>query len=239
MLVYTFLFLFISWLPTLSFDEKFFIDYSNISDSKNYTCEELKRWLGSEKHYSNPERRKYFFSFLTDDTECKLKPYVSLSNMTFGFDTLRKKSRSSYKLKDENRKCKKHDNKAVILLSNFSIKHNFSHFLHALLRLFCSLIDANYIKWNSMKTSFYTNQNYTLWLDEYLPMSEMHLSWYSSLTNDYRILKETPKGDCYSSDSLLYGNGCARLLPPEKWFGLVKNIKILNINNYLYGVLFI
>lgn len=44
-------------------------------------------------------------------------------------------------------------------------------------------------------------------------------AWYRALSTDYRVLKDTAKGTCYSSRSLLYGNGCARLLPPEKWFG--------------------
>jgi hypothetical protein len=142
-----------------------------------------------------------------------------LSDITFGFDTDKKKSRSSYMLKGPNRACKESDEKAVVMLSNFSIKHNFSHFLHALLRLFCSLLDARYIQWDSGTKAFVHTENYTLWLDEFLPMSEMHVSWYHAITPNIRILKDTPHGSCMLAKKFLYGNGCARLLPPEKWFG--------------------
>jgi hypothetical protein len=45
------------------------------------------------------------------------------------------------------------------------------------------------------------------------------MQWYRAMSNDFRMLKETPRGDCVSTDIMLYGNGCVRLLPPEKWFG--------------------
>lgn len=73
------------------------------------------------------------------------------------------------------RNCQITDDRAVVLLSNFSIKHNFSHFLHAMLRLFCALVDARYITWSSAHKKFDTSVNFTLWLDEYLPMSDAHM----------------------------------------------------------------
>ena len=45
------------------------------------------------------------------------------------------------------------------------------------------------------------------------------MQWYRAMSTDFRLLKETPRGDCISTDVMLYGNGCVRLLPPEKWFG--------------------
>ena len=52
-------------------------DFTRVADNNTYTCDELKRWMGSEKHYSNGERKKFFFSLLKDDTACNMKPRYS------------------------------------------------------------------------------------------------------------------------------------------------------------------
>ena len=82
---------------------------------------------------------------------------------------------------ESKRKCSSHDKSAVVFLSNFSIKHNFSHFLHAILRLFCALIDARYIIFDAATKKFVHNVNYTLWLDEFLPTSKFDI-WYIRCT---------------------------------------------------------
>ena len=166
-------------------------DFNKVAERGNYTCDELKRWLGSEKHYSNSERKKYFFSLLQDDSKCNEKPSLLLSNMSWGWDmpsftsaddlTLKGKKKggkSSYSVISEKRQCGLIDKKAVVFLSNFSIKHNFSHFLHALLRLFCALVDARYLVWDQQLSKFTKQENFTLWLDEFLPTSQVHMQWY-------------------------------------------------------------
>ena len=88
-------------------------------------------------------------------------------------------------------KCESHDEYAVAFLSNFSINNNFSHFLHALLRLFCALIDARLIIWNASTRKFVERVPYTIWLDEYFKLTDDKLSWLKSMGGTLRHLKVT------------------------------------------------
>ena len=113
--------------------------------------------------------------------------------------------------------CEAHDDYAVTWLSNFSINNNFSHFLHSLLRLFCALIDARYIVWDKQQAKYVQQVPYTIWLDEWFRLTPEKRSWLEAMGGSIRHLKDVKK--CVSTNVLLYGSGCVKLLPPEKWFG--------------------
>jgi hypothetical protein len=121
--------------------------------------------------------------------------------------------------KTSNKKCATTDNTAVVFLSNFSINNNFSHFLHGLLRLFCALVDSRIFVWDNAKQEFVKTRNYTIWFDEYLKVPPEKLVWFSSFDAEFRYLSKVGKDECFASKTLIYGSGCVRLLPPEKWFG--------------------
>jgi hypothetical protein len=106
----------------------------------------------------------------------------------------------------------------VIFLSNFSLNNNFSHFLHGLLRLFCALMDARLLVWNSKTLTFTKTTDYVIWLDENVKVSKLNDEWFSLLGRT-RHLKTGKSIECFSADKLVYGSGCVRLLPPEKWYG--------------------
>jgi hypothetical protein len=62
--------------------------------------------------------------------------------------------------------------------------------------------------------------DYSLWLDEYLKINPVKLEWIQLFGPKIRTLgQDVPKGNCISSSELLYGSGCVKLLPPEKWYG--------------------
>lgn len=118
--------------------------------------------------------------------------------------------------------CSSMDTYAVILLSNFSINFNFSHFLHAILRLFCALIDARWIVWDEPNKSFVSVIPFTLWVDPYFKMNSMQKSWLRAFLgpeHSVRQLDRKRRAQPVCTTELLYGSGCVRLLPPEKWFG--------------------
>ena len=188
------------------------IYHENLADSNYYTCDELKKWLSTEKHYSNDNREKIFS--LVDNQDC-LSSFLGLFNITCS----RGRSGMNYKKMSGLQTCEEQDGNAVIFLSNFSINHNFSHFLHALLRLFCALVDARWIAFDKSSLSFITNTNYTIWLDPALELSPKKLEWVKLLGGKIRLLKTIKENGCASAKMLLYGSGCVRLLPPEKWYG--------------------
>jgi hypothetical protein len=206
-------------------------DFREISESGNYTCDEIIRWLGTEKHYSN-DKKNILFGFLAlTKQKCENQPYMLLEHVSYGnikgkrtFFLNSPSSNNNQKQlvhASSQQQCKLHDDYAVAFLSNFSINNNFSHFLHALLRLFCSLIDAKIFVWNHEKQNFIKSFNYTIWLDENLKVTPEKQIWLESFGGKLKLLSEIGKkdGDCVSSRSLIYGSGCIRLLPPEKWFG--------------------
>lgn len=205
-----------------------------------YTCDELIRWLGSEKHYSN-SKKEVLFGLLLKHSNCNdadsRKRYnqstINLQDISYGWSattntrsffhnplvTLVPADRS-FRKRPRVKRCIEHDSYAVAFLSNFSINNNFSHFLHGLLRLFCSLIDARIIVYDQASDKFIQPRNYTIWLDEYFRLSNEKSVWLQSFGGTLRSLSDRPgKGECVSSSTLLYGSGCVRLLPPEKWFG--------------------
>lgn len=205
-----------------------------------YTCDELIRWLGSEKHYSNSKKEVLFGLLLkhgncydANDRERYNKSTISLQDISYGWSaTTNTRSffhnpqlvpadrSSSSRKKARVKRCIEHDAYAVAFLSNFSINNNFSHFLHGLLRLFCSLIDARIIVYDQASDKFIQPRNYSIWLDEYFRLSSEKSVWLQSFGGTLRSLSDRPgKGECVSSSTLLYGSGCVRLLPPEKWFG--------------------
>jgi hypothetical protein len=205
-----------------------------------YTCDELIRWLGSEKHYSNSKKEVLFGLLLkhsncndADSRERYNKSTINLQDISYGWSattntrsffhnplvTLVPADRS-FRKRSRVKRCIEHDAYAVAFLSNFSINNNFSHFLHGLLRLFCSLIDARIIVYDQASDKFIQPRNYTIWLDEYFRLSNEKSVWLQSFGGTLRSLSDRPgKGECVSSSTLLYGSGCVRLLPPEKWFG--------------------
>jgi len=193
---------------------------ANAASSDNFTCDEMKRWLGSEKHYSAPEKKKVLFDMEKDDKECGKKPVLRLRDVSFG-KLGSEKGKGYFKNKDnkEVAVCDEVDEIAVVVLSNFSIKHNFSHFLHSVLRLFCALLDAQFIVWDEKTQKFKQIVEFTLWFDEQLPLTETNLAWYNALGLKNRSLRKLPRGKCVSAKTLIYGNGCVKFLPPEKWFG--------------------
>eukprot|EP01031_Cornospumella_fuschlensis_P037715 gene37715-45817_t len=196
------------------------VSFDRVADNRNYTCDEIIRWLGTEKHYSN-DKKNILFGLLAQSGQSCQKPYIVLKDISFGssknmrtfFHNPRDKSGQTEK------KCSADDELAVVLLSNFSINNNFSHFLHALLRLFCALLDAHIIEWNTSLEVFEVKKKYTLWLDEYFKLNPEKTQWLKSFGGEIRSLKDLGKEGCMSSRTLIYGSGCVRLLPPEKWFG--------------------
>ncbi len=225
------------------------LDFSHVAVTGNYTCDELVRWLGTEKHYSN-EKKNVLFGILASNNKDKCIehiPIVLLEDISFGtnvnkrtffynplpqhvgpsrntpinkFLNNKNKIAPSQDLTTIGKKCSEHDEFAVAYLSNYSINNNFSHFLHGLLRLFCALIDARIIVWENHSQKFIQTHNYTLWLDEWFKLSPDKEVWLKSFGGNIRSLAKYPvNNDCVSSRYLLYGSGCVRLLPPEKWFG--------------------
>jgi hypothetical protein len=112
-----------------------------------------------------------------------------------------------------------HDEYAIMYMSSFSINHNFSHFLHSLLRLFCALLDAQFIVWNQITQAFQARIPYVIWMDENVKLGENEMIWMRMMGSTIRHVKSYKRGDCLSSNQLVYGSGCAKLLPPEKWYG--------------------
>jgi hypothetical protein len=206
------------------------LDFSHVPVVGNYTCDELVRWLGTEKHYSN-DKKKVLFGLLASNDRAQCAdhlPIVQLDDISFGTNgnkrTFFHNPPSSLTVDSKQmitgKRCSQHDDLAVAYLSNYSINNNFSHFLHGLLRLFCALLDAHIIEWNNADQKFVQRQNYTLWLDEYFKLSPDKEVWLQSFGGTLRSLAQQPvHNDCVSSKRLLYGSGCVRLLPPEKWFG--------------------
>ena len=197
------------------------VDFGKVAENGNYTCDEMVRWLGTEKHYSNP-KKDILFSFLANE-DCRKQPVVLLKDISYGWPKQGGKRTfflNSGKGNMSPQQCEAHDEYAVAYLSNFSINNNFSHFLHGLLRLFCSLTDAGIIKWDQTQNKFIQTRNYTIWLDEYFKINNEKTQWLKSFGATLKSLSKVPsKGNCISSSNLLYGSGCVRLLPPEKWFG--------------------
>lgn len=199
------------------------VNFKNIAESGNFTCDEMIRWLGNEKHYSN-DKKEILFSMLADK-RCESQPVVLLKDVSFG--SLGNGKRTFFvnpkagTSKVSQTQCSFNDEYAVAFLSNFSLNNNFSHFLHGLLRLFCALMDARLITWNEQSSRFVDSRNYTIWLDEYFKLTDEKKRWLDSFEGGkLRQLSRLPaKSDCVSSSNLLYGSGCVRLLPPEKWFG--------------------
>lgn len=237
-------------------------DLSHIAETGNYTCEELIRWLGTEKHYSNDKKNVLFG--LINEADCMKQPVLYASNVKYGaasgkrayfvddISNLRAgRLSSSNKRKSRNnnnpvsdaaavaealkgKQCSQQDDFVVAYLSNYSINNNFSHFLHGLLRLFCALIDARVLVWQEtlipgspsnggrpiLQQKFVQTRNYTIWLDEYFKLSPEKEGWLRAFGGNIRSFRSfPPPGDCVSSKQMLYGSGCVRLLPPEKWFG--------------------
>ena len=191
--------------------------FQNAAVTGNYSCDELTRWLGSEKHYSN-DKKDVLFGLLANK-DCREKPVIMLQNVGFGWSMKGANKRSFFQSNRGSEHCKENDKYAVAYLSNFSINNNFSHFLHGLLRLFCALLDARWIVWDG--NNFVQKVNYTIWLDEFFKQSEAKMVWIKSLGGNTRSMAASylPKGQCAMATNLLYGSGCVRLLPPEKWFG--------------------
>ena len=197
------------------------IDFASVPDGGNYTCDELTRWLGTEKHYSNDKKETLFGFLAGKDCTANKAPVIFLQDISFGYSSS-DGSRSFSLKKSSNTKvaCSANDEYAVAFLSNFSINNNFSHFLHGLLRLFCALIDARWLVWDQKLLKFIPKVKYTIWLDEYFKVSPSKMIWLEALGGSVRSMGKTlAKGSCVSASLLLYGSGCVKLLPPEKWFG--------------------
>jgi hypothetical protein len=193
--------------------------FTTLVDNGNYTCDELMRWLGTEKHYSN-NKKELLFGML-GSKKCQSDPVMFLDNVHFGIPKVGGTSVFFQTPKDSKQpKCSVTDSLAVVFLSNFSINNNFSHFLHGLLRLFCALIDAKWIVWDQKSDKFIKRVKYTIWLDEYFKITEQKLVWLHSLGDTIRPMKKIlSAGSCITANKILYGSGCVKLLPPEKWFG--------------------
>eukprot|EP01041_Mallomonas_annulata_P004347 gene4347-8655_t len=185
------------------------ISHSLVADSHNYTCDELKRWLGTEKHYSN-DLKDFFFGKM----ECQGGSVALYRSIRF--HKINKKGKFASK---PTLKCSLSDDYAAILLSNFSINNNYSHFLHALLRLFCALIDVRWIAWSDEAGAYIRLQDFSIWVDESLRIDSRKMEWLNLFGNKTRLLSTLSEGSCVQATNLLYGSGCVRLLPPEKWFG--------------------
>lgn len=207
-------------------------DYRQIAETGNFTCDELVRWLGTEKHYSNDKKNILFGLLALKHPHCEEHPYMMLESISFGLYNGKRTffynepTQTGKAPKDKSpitpyKKCSVEDDVVFAYLSNFSINNNFSHFLHGLLRLFCALIDARIFVWNHEQQRFVKTREYTIWLDENLKLDSQKLLWFQAFEGKVRSLAEISKthGDCISSKQLIYGSGCTRLLPPEKWFG--------------------
>jgi hypothetical protein len=116
----------------------------------------------------------------------------------------------------------------VLFLSNYSINNNFSHFLHALLRLFCALVDAHWIEQDEVSGIFVKRRDFVIWVDEWFKLTDEKRVWIGALSSSIRKLPAPGAGSrrgafagsaCPAAKELIYGSGCVRLLPPEKWFG--------------------
>ena len=190
-------------------------DWSDLADKGNYTCDQLVRWLGTEKHYSNEKKEVLFgLAHTLNRNVCK-HPVLLLNDVSFG----RSKGGNSY-FNNPSVKCGAKNKYVVAYLSNFSINKNFSHFLHGLVRLFCALIDAHWIEWDKNQNKFVQRVQYTIWLDEYFKLSKQKREWLGALAPNIMHLGQDLKiGGCVTAETLIYGSGCVRFLPPEKWFG--------------------
>lgn len=198
------------------------VDFSSVADTGNYTCDELTRWLGTEKHYSNDKKEILFSLLAGKDCFSSGEPVISLKDISFGYSAANGRRNFNANSMDQFSKlhCVVKDEYAVAFLSNFSINNNFSHFLHGLLRLFCALLDAKWLVWDSTTSKFVARVKYSIWLDEYFKISPSKLLWLSALGGSVKPLGTLlSKGSCASTKQLLYGSGCVKLLPPEKWFG--------------------
>lgn len=233
---------------TLEFNsDKAAVNYAAVAESGNYSCDEITRWLGAEKHYSN-DKKKILFELVGKDRDCTSLPSLQFKSIMYGwsfsssamagtgssggggggghgnrltrsyYDLTTQTTQAAVQRRREDQQCSV-DEFAVAFLSNFSINNNFSHFLHALLRLFCALIDARWIVWDAKTESFIQAKKYVIWLDEYFKVSDAKMKWIRALGPDVRHLKEINRGQCIVGTNLLYGSGCVKLLPPEKWFG--------------------
>lgn len=191
------------------------VDFSFVRERGNYTCDELTRWLGTEKHYSN-DKKEIIFQ-LIGDKKCENVPALILSNIAYGWQKGSK--RTFYEWSSTSGKSCDIDQYGVAYLSNFSINNNFSHFLHGILRLFCALIDAGWIVWSPESNSFQRPHEFTLWIDEFFKVNDMKLTWLKSISPNIKVLRSVGKGECVLARNFLYGSGCVKLLPPEKWFG--------------------
>lgn len=194
----------------------FQLNFGNVAENGNYTCDEMTRWLGSEKHYSN-DKKDILFGLLANQ-DCRKAPVIFLPDVSFGYSDTGKRLFFQTQ-KNKKSECQARDGKVVAFLSNFSINNNFSHFLHGLLRLFCALVDARWLVWDVNTLKFIRKENYTIWLDEYFKLTPSKTTWLQSFGTLRHMAKGLGKGSCISSDVLLYGSGCVKLLPPEKWFG--------------------
>ena len=196
-------------------------DYTDATETGNYSCTQLKKWIKIEKHYSNI-RKEGFFDEL-DPKQCLKNPALQLlfSKYTYGKDEKKelKKAFSPIDNTKKDQKCKVHDEYAIMYMSSYSINHNFSHFLHSLLRLFCALLDAQFIVWNQISQKFEARVPYVIWMDENVKLGKNEMIWMQMMGSTIRHVKDYKKGDCFSSNQLVYGSGCAKLLPPEKWYG--------------------
>ena len=194
-------------------------DWGYIKESGNYTCDELTRWLGTEKHYSN-KNREVLFGLNEGDTACKKQPVLLLHDVKFGRGASKGGDVSYFRSTSSSLTCKQKDTHVVAYLSNFSINNNFSHFLHGLLKLFCALIDAQWIVWDNGTEKFVQAVDYTIWLDEYFKLDDAKLKWLGAMGGRiFHLGKQLPVGNCAAAQELIYGSGCVKLLPPEKWFG--------------------
>jgi hypothetical protein len=191
--------------------------YDDVAANGSYTCDDLTRWVGTEKHYSN-EKKAPLFTFLRG-MNCKNNQYpvVFFDNISYGWSQSGK--RLFFPPEKQSACNSDRDPYVVVYLSNYSINNNFSHFLHGLLRLFCALIDSRWLIWDHNVHNFVPSVNYTIWLDEYLRITPEKAVWLSALGSSFRMLNEVEKGQCVSAEKTLYGSGCLKLLPPEKWFG--------------------
>ena len=182
--------------------------FGNISEHGIYSCEELQRWSKAEKHYSN-EKRTSLFSLMTEES-CHTAPVVTLRNVKYDSGQFSSSVATS---------CGHVDPVAVAFFSNFSINHNFSHFMHALIRLFCALIDAQLIVWNELTRRFMHTRPFVVWLDRDLKVPRAMMPWLLALNENTFHLSSVGTGKCRAAEKVIYGSGCVKLLPPEKWFG--------------------
>ena len=185
----------------------------------NYTCDELTRWLGTEKHYSNQYKNNVFE--LLHGKDCSSRPHLTFRNLQYGCTP------GLPVFAEHKKELPGADASAVLFLSNFSINNNFSHFLHALLRLFCALIDARWLE-RLPDGSFARRRDFSIWVDEYFKLTEEKRVWIGAMSGGGPIRKLSAPGrgagagvggSCPAAKELIYGSGCVKLLPPEKWFG--------------------